>query len=61
MKIKQIIGKKPAKKMQKKLFFVTSAKSIFLRFVSKAREQRATDPPLETRNSTFDILDRAWK
>ena len=28
--------------------------------MSKASKQRAVDPPLETRNSTFDIVDRAW-
>ena len=39
----------------------TWAKSIFLRLVSKARLQRATEPPLATRNSTFEIVDRAWR
>ena len=41
------------------LVLFTSAKSIFLRLVSKVRKQRAVEPPLETRNSTFEIFDRA--
>ena len=28
--------------------------------MSKASKQRAVDPPLNTRNSTFVIVDRAW-
>ena len=65
----EVIGRTPAKCYLHTAYFfyytllitafVTSAKSIFLRFVSKARKQRAVEPPLETLNSTFEIFDRA--
>ena len=43
------------------IVFITSAKSIFLRFVSKARRQRAVEPEKLNENVTYNDLEIKMK